>query len=369
MAKFIRVNLPVDSPDGTTNLCDDIIEQHTALGAASPLTGFVDMAVFATKNTNAKALRKTGVKRGKTQQKKYEAAEEKCGLAKGQTKNTKDTVYWYVQKARNVLMGKFKGTEEALSEFGFNVVVTQTGARRNVRIDMPTDKPEDMVLLAEAIIEEHTDLGAASPLVGNVDMTAFETLTTDTRQLLNEWEDAKNEAQSKLNEALGIIGYAEGQTSSTAGTLYFDICSVRDRLLDVHQGNEEALSEYGFDVVVSQALTGRKKGGSSTTILVQEGDLAPGFITQVDLSGVAGMTIDTFTFEAMASAMRYFASSSVNVPPGPGQPFLDVPAGSNVVKTLGQVVSELGFNETNNTLKVNNVGGFPGHWKVSVKAQ
>jgi hypothetical protein len=84
---------------------------------------------------------------------------------------------------------------------------------------------------------------------------------------------------------------------------------------------------------------------------------------------VDGMTIDTMTFEAQLSNMRYFAASSVNTPPGPGQPFLEVPAGNNAIRTYEQVISQLGFNELNNKLHVWNTGGFPGHWKVSVKTK
>ena len=44
--KTVRVKMPYNRPDKTLKLCDKIIEKDTLLGAASPLTGLLDMVVF-----------------------------------------------------------------------------------------------------------------------------------------------------------------------------------------------------------------------------------------------------------------------------------------------------------------------------------
>lgn len=227
-----------------------VSEKHTALGAGSPLTGFVDMAAFEAHRASAELLQKEGDEADGIAQSKYNQAANLCGIAEGQNKQNENTVYWLTLQSRDVLRLKHRGIEESLEEYGFNVVISQTGARKNVRIDIPNDNPALLLALAADIIARHTTLGAGSPLTGNVDMTLFAGTVTSATTLLGEWETQRSLAQSKHNQALNIIGYGAGQTSQTVGTLYYDLNTVRDRLLQVNSGIEEALSEWGFEVVV-----------------------------------------------------------------------------------------------------------------------
>lgn len=247
--KFIKVKLPFRNSAGTLKLAQAVSEKHTALGAASPLTGFVEMAVFESRRANAAQLQKEGDDADHLAQSKYHQAASLCGIAAGQNKQTENTVCWFVRLARDVLLLKHRGTEQHLEEYGFNVVISQTGSRKNVRVDLSVKKTADLLRLADAILQRHATLGAGSPLTGNVDMALFAAAATTATTLLNEWNTQRALAQSKHNQALNSIGYGAGQTSQTEGTLYYDLITVRDRLLQVTRGAEEQMSEWGFDVV------------------------------------------------------------------------------------------------------------------------
>lgn len=361
--KFIRVNMPVGSPDGTLKLSKKTSDKHTALGVGSPLTGFVDMTVFETNRASALALQEAGDAAGNTAQSKHNQCAKLCGIAEGQNKQTENTIYWFTLQSRDVLLLKHKGTEEDLEEYGFNVVISQTGARKNVRVDIPDDNPANLLALAQAIIDKHTALGVGSPLTGNVDMTLFGSTTASATTLLGDWDTQRNLAQSKHNQALNIIGYGEGQTSQTAGTLYYDLLTTRDRLLQFYSGAEEQLQEWGFDVVISSARPGKTKGG--TVIFFTEGDVLPGAVANIPINDIPGDEIDAVTFEATGSPLRFYAAAGAT--DQPGGDFLEVQADTKETLTVQQIDEQLGFNDTNTLLNVKNQSPLPGHYKVSVK--
>jgi hypothetical protein len=62
-----------------------------------------------------------------------------------------------------------------------------------------------------------------------------------------------------MMQAKTDYGTAKGQTVQTKGTLYFTADVIKRRLLTTYKGNEESLSNFGFDVVVGQAKNPTKK--------------------------------------------------------------------------------------------------------------
>lgn len=252
--KTIRVNLPVDEPDETNTLCDRILEKHTALGASSPLTGLFDMTDFGTKLTFCKDNRKLAAKKDGESQKKFNEAAKLCGIAEGQNKQTEGTLYVFVLAIRDYLLIKFRDTPESLSEWGFAVVVSQTGGRRNVRVEIPDDSPETLLALCTLINDKHIADGAGSVLLsGTVDMAVFGTKLGTANTVLDESVVLRGEKEALNQQVQARQGYAEGQTSETPGTLYNFYTGIRDRLLNVSQGVEENLSEWGYDVVLDEA--------------------------------------------------------------------------------------------------------------------
>ncbi len=62
-----------------------------------------------------------------------------------------------------------------------------------------------------------------------------------------------------MKEANKALGVGKGQNNTTEGTALFHVIGIRDGLLKTFRNNEEKLSEYGFDVVVSLAKSPTKK--------------------------------------------------------------------------------------------------------------
>lgn len=283
--------MPVNSPSKTLALAERVVTKDATLGAGSPLIGFVDMAAFDGKRLNAKTFQKTGNERREDAQALYNQCAFACGLAKGQNRRTRSTVLWYVLKVRDVLLLKYRGTEEQMETFGFAVVVSMSGGRRYVRVNIPVNNPEELLQLADDIIEEDASLGGGSPLVGNVDVAAFTALTASANTLLNDWQTADEDAQAEHNEALAVMGYAAGQNAQTVGTIYYDLIAVRDRLLMFYEGVEEEMSRWGFKVVISEVLTGGKKGA----VRVRKGKVEPESTQEIDLAQANVLPQSQFT--------------------------------------------------------------------------
>ena len=257
--KTVRVEIHKGEPDETIKLGKAINKQHTALGVGSPLTGNFDMPAFNGLINDSDTLRTEATKKEEQAQKKYNQAEVICGIAKGQNKQSKDTLYVWVLSIRDFLLIKYRSTPESLSEYGFNVVISQTGGRRNVSVEIPLKSPEALLKLCDDIFQQHTDDGVSSVLLnGPVDMVEFDAKRTEAKTLIGEHDDLMDSKQSKNNQALNILGYGEGQTSLTEGTVYFFHCAIRDFLLNKYEGTEEQLSEWGFDVVIGAAKIGKK---------------------------------------------------------------------------------------------------------------
>lgn len=264
--KNVRADIPVGNIDRTVKLGENISARHIALGAGSPLTGQVDMVVFDGLLGNIKAARGPAISDSREKEAWNEQALTVIGMAAGQNLQTKNTVYWHINKVQKFMVFKFKGNEEQASLWGFDVVVSETGGRRNVSFNVPYSSPEGLLELGANIISKHAADGAGTILTAPLfDMTAFEDAVTTARRLRDD-ALAKDQASQANNElARNLCGYGEGQTSETPGTLYYMITQVRDLLLVAYDGNEEQLSTFGFNVVVS---TSSSSGGGSAPAVV-----------------------------------------------------------------------------------------------------
>jgi hypothetical protein len=262
--KSIRVDVFQNQPDNTIKLSESITKKHDELVLTpdgSPLTGKFDMVLFKNQWTLAKQLRKDASIADGAAQSLYNQCTFACGLAKGQNKQSGNTIYVRTLEIRDVLQLAYRNTPESMTEFGFEVVVTTKNGHRYVRIDIPDDSPETLIDLAEDIIAKHeelTVLPSGSPLDGELDMVLYKTDVTAAKLLLTNSKAAEAESQSKNNQAMVILGYGEAQTSLTPDTVYNFNTGIRDRLLKVYEGTEEQLSEWGFEVVLGSYLAGRR---------------------------------------------------------------------------------------------------------------
>jgi hypothetical protein len=125
-------------------------------------------------------------------------------------------------------------------------------ARKTVRVDIPTGSPDDLIALTQSIVAKHIEDGAASPLDQKKMAALSATLTVAVPQN-QAAKDADAVAQTARQVRDGALGIADGQTAYTVGTTLNLVTYARDQLLVTHEGEEEALTGYGFNVVVGSA--------------------------------------------------------------------------------------------------------------------
>lgn len=127
MAKTnIRIDIPNNQPEKLLKLGEDVLTQNTADGANTKVDP-ADATGLTLAVTKAKEARDESIKLRKLSEEKMEEANNFLGIGKGQTKDTVGTVYYHLIGARDVLKTKFRGKEEGMSKYGFNVVKTTTG--------------------------------------------------------------------------------------------------------------------------------------------------------------------------------------------------------------------------------------------------
>jgi hypothetical protein len=273
-------------------------------------------------------------------------------------------VQWFVGQAQKILVVKNRGNEEALSAFGFHVVVTFSGGRRFVRIERP-ESPEDMVELGRHIVDQHLLLAGASPLVSDdIDMDAFEDLVEETETMYASWETLRGEVQALHQEALNIIGYGPGQTIETEGTLYNVNRNLRDRLLQKYQGNEEQLSNWSMKVVVTTKKTGRKKGAPLSGLVILIVEVPMGFFKQVNPGDFDFEASTPLTVLASGSSGSLYAAALPTSPPGPGA-MQSVNDGTPYNTTVGALTTALGMGPALPLLMVQNTGTTSGVYRFT----
>ena len=123
-------------------------------------------------------------------------------------------------------------------------------ARKNVRVDLPINKLEVLTKLLTAVNEKHIALGAESPLKV-IDMPDFDAKLKEAEMKRKSSKELRAQSEALMQAANAIFGVEVGQNSKSPGTLYNYLAAIRDLLLVIYRGNEEELSTWGFDVVVS----------------------------------------------------------------------------------------------------------------------
>ncbi len=260
----VTVELPVGNAGDTAKLLGKIAARNTALGASSPIQNDFNWADIATALTNVDNLLKEAIAADRKSQSLHYSALSLLGIAPNQNLQTPDTLYPLVAKARDILLVKNQTNPEALSIWGFNVVVDTKGGKRTVVVDMPTDSPEKFIDLCLDIVAEHTNLGVASPLTGKVDMTFFATTITQANTNFTDAETLRKAKEAKHAQALTWAGYAPGQNSETPGTGYNLLCNMRDLLLVTYSDIPEELTLWGFKVVVTATAIKQGDGPEPT---------------------------------------------------------------------------------------------------------
>ncbi len=257
--EFITALIPRNKPDDTLKLLDDIIERNTLLGVDSPIANDFDFVALAAMSDSIRTLRTLAGKAESVSQTKNRESLLLLGIAPGQNLQSTGTLKVIITKIKAILRAKYDVAPERLSVWGFNVVVSEKRGRRNVRVTLPVNSPEQLLKLAEDIAKRNTVEGVSSPLNGKVDMVDFASKTAAAKAAYDLANSNRRIKEAKNYEALGIMGYAHGQSRSIPGTAYNILSLIRNMLLTVYDQNPKELEYWGFHVVIKTGMPGRKK--------------------------------------------------------------------------------------------------------------
>lgn len=123
--KTVKVTVPVSKPDEFGKLLKNIIAQHAEEGSKSPLKSHrsVNMTTFKSLSVKAEDLRSKAEQLRHRSEKLMEQSRSIYGFGKGQTISTPYTLYNMVDDIKDTLLLAYKGNEEGLGEWGFDVSV------------------------------------------------------------------------------------------------------------------------------------------------------------------------------------------------------------------------------------------------------
>ncbi len=121
---------------------------------------------------------------------------------------------------------------------------------RTVRITIKRALDE-LIRLGEKIVERHTALGAASPVKG-FDIETIPGMITTAEAHLKKARKLHAEAEGETEKAYKLLGLGKGQTiKQPTGTVYYTSGKVRNQLKITHEGVEEQISKWGYNVVIT----------------------------------------------------------------------------------------------------------------------
>ncbi len=120
--------------------------------------------------------------------------------------------------------------------------------KTSVKVEIPTKRPDDLITLGEKIYNRNVELAANSPLT-SFNMTTFNTSLKAAKDKRVQARKLHDEAEKLNQEANLVLGLDAAQNSKTPDTVLTVISSVRDTLLGINRGKEEAQNDWGFKVV------------------------------------------------------------------------------------------------------------------------
>jgi hypothetical protein len=256
------------------DLSDSITTKHESYpGGDDPSpVDHLNMAKFKTDTAAARTLHNDAGTLHSQAESHTQHAYTIIGIDEGQTITTEGTLYFDLDIIKGVLLDTHINDEEAVEEYGWNIVIKETRGKRTVKAEIPFRSPDQMLDLCEAITKQHETLGGGSPIV-IVDMATFKTRHIEARTEHNAGIAKHKTGQKLTQRAIRIIGTGKGQKINTEGTLYYIIGRVRSRLLDLHKNHEEELEEWGFNIVITETLL--NKPYKRVTIIITKGGFIP----------------------------------------------------------------------------------------------
>lgn len=122
MKKTVRIDIPITSPDEANKLANNIEAKAKEMGDDCPIDKKILDQLAALAKIQAEKRAEASKLHAAAQAATLDA-DTALGIAKGQNVNTLNTMYNAVTIIRDMLLIVYRGREEMLSEFGFNVVI------------------------------------------------------------------------------------------------------------------------------------------------------------------------------------------------------------------------------------------------------
>lgn len=217
------------------------IEKHLADGINSPLN-IVDMAEVETHYNLSLAVHILAEKSKSNRQIAVQNRNQLLGIDTNQNSKTQNTLNYYVRSIRDTLLGTYRGMEQTLCEWGFEV----NASKGNPKVVM-SKKPDFLIDIAEKILKKHLADGSSSVL--NIfDMLAFDMLLNQAKTQHDLADKLSKTTEKAYQDRHLALGFGNGKRSSLKGTLLHDILSIKNILLGNFKGNEKHLHDWGFEV-------------------------------------------------------------------------------------------------------------------------
>ena len=123
MAKrTVRKPIPRDKPEKMIEIAQKLIRKNKEMGEDSPLKS-LDMTLFEENFTVAVENREQSIALRRESEALMQKSKNALGTDIGQNMNTPDTVYNFIALCRDLLSVTYRGNEEQLSTWGFDIVV------------------------------------------------------------------------------------------------------------------------------------------------------------------------------------------------------------------------------------------------------
>ena len=125
----IRVEIPTNAEE-LSRLADTIVKKHAANGANSLIPavladGLIDLVAQAT------LLVEQAAQVARDGETATQSRNLLLGIAKGQTSKTVNTIRYYLSSVRDMLLGLYRGQEQRLGDWGFEVNSSTAAANSN----------------------------------------------------------------------------------------------------------------------------------------------------------------------------------------------------------------------------------------------
>ena len=129
-------------------------------------------------------------------------------------------------------------------------------SRTTVRVKVPATNPDRLLVLIESLLAQHDKLEAAqagsSPLPA-ADVVKLRGVLAQAKPARVQAKDYARQAQALYEQSSRLLGVAKGQSRRTDGTGLNVTLKLRDLLLALNRGQENALEPWGFTVIPGSA--------------------------------------------------------------------------------------------------------------------